>query len=812
MRTLAVAVVLAAAATAAPDFTRHVRPILQKRCYACHGPAQQINGLRLDHQASALKGGYAGPVIIPGKSSESALMERVTSTKEGFAMPPAGPKLTEAEIEILRSWIDDGAKYPAQTIPVVTTRSKPSHWAFQPIARHEPPTVKQADWVSNPIDAFILAKLESKNIAPSPEASKSTLLRRVSLDVRGIPPSPAEIGEFLSDNRPDAYSRMVDRMLASPHYGEKWARPWLDLARYADSDGYEKDLPRPYAWRWRNWVIQALNDDMPFDRFTIEQIAGDLLPSAQMEQRVATGFHRNVLVNREAGVSRAEDRFEQTINRTNTVSTAWLGLTTGCAQCHDHKYDPISQREYYQLFAFFNNVVEDDIDAPVPGELGEWLRARPGYLAKRQALLDEYKVAELQPVWESSMRAAVEKPGANLEWDFAVTSFRAMVDNAQATLLAPPGERTERERDRLTNYFIYNLGPDFNREKELVARVKQLREKLTALDQQTPQLTQAYAIREASNSEPTRIAVRGDYKRPGIAVEPGTLQVLPPLKTDSGKPDRLAFAKWLVSADNPLTARVNANRMWQQIFGRGIVRTSEDFGTQGERPSHPELLDWLASEFMSSGWSQKHLLRTILLSSAYRQSSHVRPELLESDPENALLARQSRLRLSAELIRDSALAAAGLLDERVGGASIRPPQPPGVAELTYANHNKWKESQGPDRYRRGLYIHFQRTAPYPQLMNFDAPEASVACSRRRTSNTPLQALNLLNDSVFLEAAQALAWQASQSAPEPAQQIAYAFRRALGRDPKPAELNRLSRLSLDSACRVLLNLDEFITRE
>ncbi len=792
--------------------------ILQKRCFACHGPAVQMNGLRLDEGEAALegcftlKGGYSGPSIIVGNSSGSKLIERVTSTKEGFMMPPAGPRLTDVEVNALKAWIDQGAKLAPSAAAKSSPAQKPGHWAFQAIRRVNPPSVRHTDWVRNPIDAFILAKLESQQIEPSPEASKTTLARRVSFDVRGLPPTPVEVAEFVADTRPDAFERYVDRMLDSPHYGERWARQWLDLARYADSDGYEKDLPRPYAWRWRSWVIDALNRDMPFDRFTIQQIAGDLLPNANVDTLVATGFHRNTLINREAGVPRAEDRFEQTINRTNTIATTWLGLTAGCAQCHDHKYDPISQREYYQLFAFMNSIVEENIDAPMPGELGPWMEAHPEYRKKRAALLAEYGIPAMQPVWEEKMRSAIQKPGSNLEWDFAITSCTVMLDNAQAMLLTPDAERTEKQRDRLTNYFVRNLGPDFNRDKELVARIKELRKKLDELEQSTPSLTQAYVIRESNTPVKTVIAVRGDYKRAGVEVEPGTPAVLPAMQAGPSEPSRLAFARWIVSKENPLTARVIVNRAWQDIFGRGLVRTSEDFGTQGEKPSHPELLDWLASEFRDRGWSQKQILRTILTSATYRQSSKVRPELLEKDPDNSLIARQSRLRLSAEAVRDNALAISGLLNTSIGGRSIMPPQPPGVAELTYGNSNKWKDSVGPEKYRRGLYIHFQRTAPYPQLMNFDAPEGTVACSRRRESNTPLQSLNLLNDPVFFEAAQALAFRVS-SEKDP---LGAAFQLSIARQPSERERLRLETLAHDESmvavCRVLLNLDETITRE
>lgn len=810
MRWLGIGLVAGSVFAQAPDFTKDIRPLLAKRCYACHSGAQQMSGLRLDEREAAVKGGYSGKAaVVPGQSSHSALIERISSTKEGFAMPPAGPKLSAAEIETLKKWIDGGAIWAGTPSSMAGAGTRKSdHWAFQPVRRPALPAVKNGGWVRNPIDAFVLAKLESQNIAPSPEASKTTLLRRVSLDLRGLPPTLEETREFLADSRPDAYERMVDRFLAAPQFGEKWARPWLDLARYADSDGYEKDLSRPYAWRWRNWVIDAINRDMPFSDFTIQQIAGDLLPNATTEQRVATGFHRNVMVNREAGVSRVEDRFEQTINRTNTVSTTWLGLTSGCAQCHDHKYDPISQREYYQLFAFLNATADEDINAPMPGELGPWMQAQPEYQKKRTALLAEYKIPEMMPVWEQHMRDAIQKPGANLEWDFAVTSFTAMLDNGRSLVLTPVEQRTPIQQERLTNYFVFNLGPDNNRDKELTAKIKELREKLKALDEATPKLTQAAILQEPATPVQTVIAIKGDYKRPGIPVTADVPAVLPKMTAGNGEPPRLAFARWVVSPENPLTPRVIMNRDWQELFGRGLVRTSEDFGTQGEKPTHPELLDYLASEFVQRDWSRKQMLRLMVTSATYRQSSKVRPELSERDPDNSLLARQGRLRLSAELLRDEALAVSGLLDTRVGGPSIKPPQPAGVAELTYANSNKWKESTGGDRYRRGLYIHFQRTAPYPQLMNFDAPEGTVACSRRRMSDTPLQSLNLLNDPVFYEAAQALAFRAPAVSP--------AFELALGRTPTEKETARLEKLRQDqgmvAVARVLLNLDEFITRE
>nr|MCU0245757.1 DUF1549 and DUF1553 domain-containing protein [Bryobacter sp.] len=623
----------------------------------------------------------------------------------------------------------------------------------------------------------------------------------------------------------------------SPQFGERWARPWLDLAHYADSDGFEKDLIRPWAWRWRQWVIDALNRDLPFDQFTIEQLAGDLLPGGTVEQKVATGFLRQTLTNREAGVARAEDRFEQLVNRTNTIGTTWLGLTVGCAQCHNHKYDAFTQQDFYQLIAILNSSMEQTMDAPLAGEMGPWLREWPGFEKKRRLLLDEYMVAEYQAGWEEKMRKAVKNPGEDLEYDFWVTSMRVMLDHAERILLKPAAERTPREAWSLTEYFIGNPGPDLSRDKGTAEHFKSLRGHLAALNRTLTPLTQAYVMEEDPQAGKTFIAVKGDYKRPGVEVQPATPASLPPMQRANGEPARLAFARWLVSKDNPLTPRVIANRTWQELFGTGLVKTSEDFGVMGEKPSHPELLDWLASEFRDRGWSQKHLIRVMVTSAAYRQSSHARSDLTERDPENRLLARQNRLRLPAEAIRDAALTAGGLLNPQVGGHSVMPPMPAGVGELTYGG-NKWKESQGTDRYRRGLYIHFQRTAPYPQLANFDAPDMQVACSRRRSSNTPLQSLNLLNDPVFFEAAQGLAARAAGEARGTfAERLDYVFQLALGRKPTARERERLARFFDEQSqliakeqssaklmavqpeaapwvavSRVLLNLDEFMVKE
>ncbi|HYI93754.1 MAG TPA: DUF1549 and DUF1553 domain-containing protein, partial [Bryobacteraceae bacterium] len=590
-------------------------------------------------------------------------------------------------------------------------------------------------------------------------------------------------------------------------------------------------------WRYRHWVINALNQDMPFDRFTLEQIAGDLLPNPSVEQRIATGLHRNVLTNREAGVDRAEARFDQNINRTNTISTVWLGLTTGCAQCHNHKYDPISQREYYQLFSYVADIEEDDIDAPLPGEVGPYLKARPEYEAKRAALLAEYDIAPKQALWESKMRQAVENPGVDIEWDFLVTSFRAMNDNATKMLFTEPAQRSRRQQERMTAAFLSNPGPQVKKDKAQDDKLKEVREKLSKLTAELPYYSEAMAVKVDNTAAKPYIAQGGDYRSKGPEVQPG----LPAVLTKAVPKDRLELAKWLTGSENPLTARVAVNRMWQEFFGRGLVRTSEDFGTQGEKATHPELLDWLASEFRDTGWSMKRMHRLIVSSATYRQSSYVRKEIKDRDPDNSLLSRQIRLRLPAELVRDAALSSSGLLNTAVGGRSIRPPQPAGIAELGYGNNVKWPESKGPERYRRGLYIHFQRTTPYPQLMNFDAPDSNVACTRRSRSNTPLQALNLLNDPVFFEAAQGFAIRLL--AETTSDRVDHAFLLALGRKPTAKERERLAKYVDDqqtyfqanptaakalnptataaepaevaawvAAGRVLMNLDEFIVRE
>jgi cytochrome c551/c552 len=814
-----------------------VQSILKKNCYACHGPAMQQSGLRLDQGAAALKGGYSGAAILPKKSSESPLLHRIRGDKGIPAMPP-GRKLTAEDVATIAKWIDEGAEFPASA-PITKATTKSTHWAFQPVPK-----------IEVDLDRIVRARLAKDGIQPSPPADRRVLLRRLSLDLAGLPPTAAEMAAFLADQRPGAYERQVDRLLASPHFGEKWARHWLDQARYADSDGYEKDWIRPYAWRWRNWVIDAINSDMPFDRFTVEQIAGDLLPKASVEQHVATGFHRNTLTNREGGIDDKQFQFEATLDRASTVSTVWLGLTAGCAQCHDHKYDPISQKDFYSLFAFFDNAEEVNIDAPLAGEVGPWMRTNAQYRAKREALLKQYNVAELQAAWEKDILYTIAHPGERTDWDLAWDCVNKLTENGNGAKIVqiPPSQRSPREVDILTDHFVGNYHFAVGNPKWKALKLDELQKKLRELKTEYPQLTQAMVLAEATDQKPSFLRVRGDYKTNGIEVKPDVPAVLPPLSAKQSATTRLDLANWLVRRDNPLTARVAVNRIWQELFGAGLVRTPDDFGVRSDAPVYPELLDGLAAEFMDNGWSRKALIRKIVLSAVYRQSSQARPDLHERDPNNTLLARQSRLRLSGESIRDAALQTSGLLTRQIGGPSVNPPIPQGVMEMSYGSRGwglGWNESKGADRYRRGLYIQFLRTTPYPLLVNFDVPKSTVAACRRDRSNTPLQALNLLNDPVFLETAQALALRIlTASEKDFASRLEFAYQEALGRSPSSSETQRLQAylekqeklLESDQAAvsqlapvvlpgveprhaaawtalsSVLLNLDEFITRE
>ena len=818
------------------DFNADIRPLLEGRCTVCHGPANAMNGLRLDRKADALAGGHSGPAIIPGNSAESRLIHLVAGYQVKVVMPPTGEPLGRAEIGKLRAWIDQGAPWPErpEDSAAAPAPGQSGHWAFQPIVRPEVPAGR------NPVDHFVRERLRAERLEPAPRAARDTLLTRVSLDLTGLPPTQEEQNAFNEDPTEGAYERVVERLLASEHFGEKQAMHWLDQVRYADSDGYAKDYVRPHAWRYRRWVVNALNSGMPFDRFSIEQIAGDLLPGATVEQRVATGFHRNTLRNREGGVNPAQYAFEETVDRASTFGTVWLGLTVGCAQCHDHKYDPVSQQEFYKLFAFFDNLAEDRIYAPLQGELGPYLGKLNEYRRKHQAILEEYDVPALQADWERRCIQAGESPGVYLDYDLAWQELGLNTDGGQEIARLPPQERTWRQATMVTYYFLgaYSLVVGAAKQKEL--GFPETLRKLKQLNRSYPQLSEARIIHERPQPQPTFLRVRGSWDRHGIEVRPGTPGALPEL-TEAG-PSRLELAKWLFADNNPLTARVAVNRIWQEYFGRGLVPTSEDFGTQGERPSHPRLLDWLAAEFRDSGWDVRRVHRLIVTSETYKQSTQGSQSLSERDPANALLTRQARLRLPAELIWDRALGAAGLLHHDVGGRGFRPAMPPGSTGFK-AGGTDWEASSGRERYKRGMYIQFQRTQPFPFLMNFDSPEFREPTCRRERSNTPLQALNLLNDITFAEAWQSLAVRVLAQAPDqsPLGRLRYAFRLTLGRGPSPSEAERFGAyLSARAAVadsspdavqdlpgvegldraevfawtgvgRILMNLDEFVTR-
>jgi DNA-binding MarR family transcriptional regulator len=820
------------------DFTRDVKPILGKHCASCHGPEKQRASLRLDTARAIHAGGNSGPAVVPGKSKDSLLIKAVLGLGDVKVMPPKGPRLSADEVEILRCWIDAGAKTPRNE--VIAGGKKSKHWSFQPVVRPAEPPVKNARWPRNGIDRFILARLEKQGIAPSPEADSVTLLRRLYLDLTGIPPTPTEAERYTNDKRPGAWERAVETVLASPHYGERWGRHWLDQARYADSNGYSIDSPRT-IWKYRDWVIAALNADRPFDLFTIEQLAGDLLPKPTAEQKIATGFHRNTQINEEGGIDLEQFRVESIIDRTNTTGSVWLGLTVGCAQCHDHKYDPLSQKEYYQLYAFFNNA--DDKRLELITEDTQRKRretlARVKQLEKKLFDID-HLTAEKQDKWEGSLSADVRQK---------------LPKPIQTILAIAPNGRTQRQLQTLTTFYrrtdevrhaVGGLSGPFAlaAHVHLLSSRLQLEKSIDSTKKFMPPVTTTLVLDERKMSRVTTIQLGGDFLRKGAVVQPGVPAVLPELPRTI-KPTRLDLARWLVDGKNPLTGRVLVNRLWQQYFGQGLVETENDFGTQGTRPSHPELLDWLADELVRRNWRLKEIHRLIVTSATYRQSSKTRPDLKVIDPRNVLLARQNRLRLDAEVVRDVALASSGLLNRSIGGPGVFPPQPAGVYSLTQVPKN-WIAAVGPQRYRRGMYTFFWRSAPHPGLTVFDAPDATAACTRRNRSNTPLQALTLLNDQAFLECAGLLARRIlveSKSADE--DRLIHAFWLTVSRAPGERERSILLRLlarqrqalakapqeakslvrdeplpgvsSEEQAAwvqisRALLNLDEFITRE
>ncbi len=806
---------LASLASAAPlpervRFNEHIRPILSNNCFYCHGPDEKHREahLRLDVRdaATADLGGYAA--IVPGQPEKSELITRVTSTDPDESMPTPKskkPHLSENEIALLHKWIAQGAEYE-------------EHWAFLPLRDEAPPQVADAQWARNPIDAFIRARLDREHIAPSPEAEAATLCRRLHLDLTGLLPTPEDVAAFTkasAANRDAAVAQLADQLLASPHYGERWGRHWLDQARYADSNGFSVDGART-MWPYRDWVIAALNNDMPFDRFTTEQLAGDLLPHPTKSQIVATAFHRNTLINEEGGSNPEQFRVDSVIDRVNTTGAVWLGLTVGCAQCHTHKFDPITHREFYEMFAFFNQGLDvNNKGATIPVTRGEMFG---GPAAAAGDTVSDAELSRVEEAWEKT----------------EIARLSAVAGEPTPLLLALRELAAARSPEQ------HKLVKDAFEKAEPRARKPKLRS--DDLDASSVELL---VMRDIANPRPNYLFLRGDFLRPNLELgplQPGVIAAVGVAMTP-GAPmhNRLDLARWLIAPENPLAPRVTMNRMWMHYFGRGLVETEEDFGAQGSAPTHPELLDFLGREFIRRGWSMKAMHRLIVTSRTYRQSSRARPDLAELDPRNLLLARQERLRVEAEIVRDAALCASGLLDPTIGGPGNRPPQPEGVYAFTQTSKT-WKTSPAPARFRRGLYTIFFRSAPYPLFGTFDTPEMNTTCTRRIRSDTPLQSLTLANDPAFIEIAHALAARIEKECtPDDSKlyvlngrkddkdtilrqrlspRLHLGFRLCLGRDASDKEMEILMSYTLTQppaealfcAARALLNLDNFITRE
>jgi hypothetical protein len=973
------------------SFNREILPILANNCFACHGPDEKKRETKFHfdtQEGMFLKKG----VIEPGNAEESLLIEKITEPDPKERMPPpeSGHALTDKQIGLLRRWIDEGAKWD-------------THWAYVPPSRPELPSVGQTSWVRNPIDRFILARLEREGLKPSVEADKETLLRRLAYDLTGLPPTPAETDAFLADSSPEAYEKQVDRLLQSPHYGERMAMPWLDAARYADTHGYHIDSLRSMH-PWRDWVIKAFNQNLPFNEFAIEQLAGDLLPNPTREQKIASGFNRNHMINFEGGAIADEYQVEYVVDRVEATSSAFMGLTMGCARCHSHKFDPITHKEFYQFFAFFNSVPELGLD----GKTGNAVPVLPLPNPEQQARLDQLNaaieahettladnvVAPLQREWEKSVSEKPAEPDVTglaahyeLDGNFSDISgryrhgrtvigeptfgagqvgravsfdgdtevsfgnvgrfdrgdpfslavwlkgqgnqpisvfrkingvdgrhgFSWMLDDitlvgiqrwaarlsvritgdspdqaieirtrerlrfgdwyhvaltydgagkaaglglylngvrldtevardalsgtcaSDAALrvgtkaLGRPfvgqlddlrlynraltkqqvedlaihhpmrvilsgviGKPSKEEAERIRTYFLTHAAPE-----ALRTNYRQLKTLQSQKDDLVKQIPTTMIMAEMKKPRETFILARGDYRNQTDKVQPGVPAILPPLPKDAPL-NRLTLANWLVDPGHPLTARVAVNRYWQNYFGYGLVKTQEDFGVQGEPPSHPELLDWLATEFVRTGWDVKAMQRLIVTSATYRQTSKATSALREKDPENRLLARGPRGRLQAELIRDTALAASGLLNDAIGGPSVMPYQPKGIwEELAFGDGfsgQSYEQSHGPDLYRRGMYTLWKRTAPPAAMATFDAPDREKCAARRAQTNTPLQALVLLNDPTYVEASRALAQRTLLAVRKDANaRIAYAFRLAAARKPTKQEIKVLRTL-------------------
>jgi len=787
-RVLPVAAVVASVLTLAAsaedpklDFNRDIRPILSENCLYCHG--QDANkrqaDLRLDTRDEAIKAG----AIAPHDPTTSQLISRINSDDPDQQMPPpkSNRRLTPEQKKTLARWIAEGATYQ-------------THWAFVTPQRPPLPTVRQAEWVQTPIDRFVLAKLEAEGIAPSPPASRETLIRRLSIDLIGLPPTPEEVDAFVADQAPQAYERLVDRLLESPHYGERLALPWLDAARYADSNGFQQDGDT-WQWIWRDWVVRALNADLPFDQFTIWQLAGDLLPDATTDQKIASGFNRNHLLNGEGGAIPEEQRFVILFDRIDTTSTTWLGLTMACAQCHDHKYDPITMRDYYSLLDGFNRVPESG----TPQFFSSRIRVAAPFL-EVPTPENQARIAELESQIKGAdaeatlvVNSAYEGWRAVILADDKATEGKGLPEPLLAIARKPEGERSDEDKKTLEmglrKHFDEKVRGALTGKLPAVAKVDSLRKQLA--DYRADKLPRVMIMSDAKPRE-TNILSRGEYLKPLEKVSFATPAFLPPLPP--GAPaNRLGFAQGLVAPEHPLTARVQVNRMWQHFFGNGIVKTAEDFGVQSEYPQHGPLLDWLAVEFRERGWSMKRMHRLFVTSATYRQASRVTPELRSKDPENRLFARAARFRLPSLLLRDWSLAAAGLLDARVGGAPVYPYQPDAIWEalaITKERDFTYPASSGADLYRRSLYTFWRRTVSPANM--FDASNRQACRVRLASTSTPLHALTTLNDPTWVEAARMLAQRSFRAETSVDGRLGYAFREVLGRRPSERDQQILRR--------------------
>ncbi len=756
------------------DYNEDVRPILSENCFYCHGPDanKRKAKLRLDVREAALE----KKAFVPGDAGASELIKRLASTDSDEVMPPPDSHrtLTAAQKEILKRWIAEGAEYK-------------EHWAFVTPVRPALP----GNGEKHPVDAFVVAKLAQAGLTLSPEAPKATLLRRLSLDLTGLPPTPEETAAFLADQSPDAYEKQVDRLMASPHYGERMALPWLDASRYADSNGFQQDGDT-FQWVWRDWLVKNLNADKPFDQLSTEMLAGDLLPGAGLEEKIATAFNRNHILNGEGGNIAEEQRFVSLFDRVESTTTTWLGLTVACAQCHDHKYDPIKQKDYYQWLDAFNQVKERGTPSGGPTQTGGRSRFRlDGAVVEAPSPEQAAELAKLQANFDLLNKDFFAHQAKAFEtWLAKPSKDKGMLPKELEALLAPDKKRTAAETKKLRDHYNKNV---FTEDRKKIAAMKQLDRAKQLLDGYRGDILPRVMVMSDAQRRETHILDRGAYLSKKEKVTFDAPGFLPPLPKDAPK-NRLGLAQWLFRPEHPLTARVQVNRQWQHFFGFGIVRTSEDLGVQSDRPTHQELLDWLSVEFRESGWKTKALQRLIVTSKTYRQSSRVTKEHLQKDPENKLLAHAPRLRLPSLILRDVALSASGLLTPKVGGAPVYPYLPDSPWEslaITKERDFTYPQSKGADLYRRSLYTFWRRTIAPVNM--FDSSARQTCRVRTAVTSSPLHALTMLNDPTWVEAARVLAQRVTKEQTTDEARLARAFARVLGRAPAGAEPALLAKM-------------------